>query len=123
MPITATLSLGQGLAVLDLLCSVLLETDGLDLNESGGVHGAEALQGVHGSILHRVEVACVALATLDVHSTLVCHQANLASNILLAEDNGVLNLYKMLDVTNLLKTLVQLGKHTNSRSGLKYYNL
>lgn len=83
--------LGEGLAVLDLLKTVLLEADGVDLNETGGIHGGEALEGVHGGIGLGVEVAGIGLAAEDVGVTLVGHHADLTSNVLLGEDDGVLD--------------------------------
>lgn len=83
--------LGEGLAVLDLLETVLLEANGLDLDETGGVHGGEALEGVHGGIGLGVEVAGIGLAAEDVGVTLVGHHADLTSNVLLGEDDGVLD--------------------------------
>lgn len=83
--------LGEGLAVLNLLKTVLLEADGVDLNETGGVHGGEALEGVHGGIGLGVKVAGIGLAAEDVGVTLVGHHADLTSNVLLGEDDGVLD--------------------------------
>lgn len=83
--------LGEGLAILDLLETVLLEADGVDLDETGGVHGGEALEGVHGGIGLGVEVAGIGLAAEDVGGALVGHHADLTSNVLLGEDDGVLN--------------------------------
>lgn len=81
----------EGLAVLDLLETILLETNGVDLNETSGIHGREALEAVHGGIRLRIEVAGIARAAENVGRALVDEHANLASDILLGEDDGVLD--------------------------------
>ena len=55
-----SLGLAKGLAILDLLQAVLLKADGLDGDEATGVHGREALERVHGSVLLGVQVRRVA---------------------------------------------------------------
>lgn len=85
------LRLAEGLAVLDLLETVFLETNGIDLDKAGGIHGREALEAVHGGIGLRIQVAGVTGATEDVRRALVDEHADLTSDILLGEDDGVLD--------------------------------
>lgn len=71
--------------------TVFLQADGIDLDEASRVHGREALERVHGSVLLRVEVAGVALAAQDVSVALVDGQPDLTGDVLLAEDDRVLD--------------------------------
>lgn len=86
----------ERLAVLDLLETVLLEADGVDLNETGGIHRGEALKAVHGGVLLRVKVAGIAGAAEHVGGALVAHHADLTGDVLLAEDDGVLDKLALL---------------------------
>ena len=61
-----SLGLAKGLAVLDLLLAVLLESDRLDGDKAARVHGREALEGVHGRVLLGVQVRRVARSAEDV---------------------------------------------------------
>ena len=92
------------------MLSILLKTNWLDLNESSGVYRAETFKRVHRNILRRVKVACIALPALHVHIALVRYHTNLASHVFLAEDNGVLNLYKTLEATNPSEPLVSVKR-------------
>ena len=87
------------------MLSILLKTNWLDLNESSGVYRAKTLKRVYRSILCRVKVTYIALLVLHIHVALIRHYTNLASYVFLAEDNGVLNLYKTLEATNPLELL------------------
>ena len=49
-----SLGLAKGLAVLDLLLAVLLESDRLDGDKAARVHRRETLKRVHGGVLLRV---------------------------------------------------------------------
>lgn len=91
-PLRSRLGLGEGLAVLDLLLSVFLEADGLDGNETGGIHGRESLEGVHGSILLRVQVGGVAGSAQNVRVAFVSGQPDDTSDVVLTEDDRVVNL-------------------------------
>lgn len=85
------LSPAEVLPLLGLLETVFLETNGLDTDESGGVHGAEVLESVHAGLELRVQVLSLARSALDVDVALVAHQADLAVDALLAEEEGVLD--------------------------------
>ena len=70
--------------------TVLLQTNGLDGDETAGVLGAEALEGVHAGLLLAVEVALGGGAGKDVGGALVDHHVDGAVDVLLAEVDGVL---------------------------------
>lgn len=70
---------------------VLFQPDGLDLDESRSVFGAEVVQRIHGRLLFGVQVLGAAGTTKDVYISLVAPQANFTVNGLLAENQGVLN--------------------------------
>lgn len=89
---TSYLSLVKRLSVNNLLLAKLLKADGLDGNEASGIHGREALKGVHGSVLLGVEVGGVAGAAKDIGVALVSSQLDLSGNIALREDDGVFDL-------------------------------
>lgn len=79
----------QGFTLLDLGRAVLLQPDRLDGNEATGILGAEALEGVHASLLLTVEVALRRGPRKDMSRALVDHHVDLAMNLLLAENDGV----------------------------------
>ena len=91
------LSAAKRLAILNLLEAVLLEADGVDLNETSGVHGGESLKAVHRRVLLRVEVAGIAGTAEHVGRALVAHHADLTGDVLLTEDDGVLNKLTLLE--------------------------
>lgn len=74
------LGLAKGLAVLDLLLTILHEADGLDGNEASSIHVGEFLERVHGSIRLIVEVGSVAGPAWDIGVALVSgqHQSHCA---------------------------------------------
>lgn len=80
----------KGLALLDLGSTVLLQPDSLDGNESSGVLGAEALEGVHAGLLLAVQVALGCGSGENVGGSLVDHHVHGTGNVLLAELDGVL---------------------------------
>jgi len=80
---------GQRLALLDLGSTILLQSDSLDGNESGGVLGAEAFKGVHAGLFLAVQVAFRRRPGEDVGCSLVDHHVHCTVNVLLAEEDGV----------------------------------
>lgn len=61
----------HSLARLGHLASVLLETDGVDADEAGGVLGSEVTNLVHGGLLHVVELLGVGPAAENTEGALV----------------------------------------------------
>jgi len=80
----------QTLSLLSLGGSVLLQTDGLDADESSGVGWLEGADLVHGGLAGIVQFLGVGAAAEDAEGPLVDAAADLAVDVLLGGDDALL---------------------------------
>lgn len=82
--------LDKRLALLGLHVAVLLQTDGHDADEAGGVAGLKVANLVHAALAHVVQLLGLGPAAEDAEGALVGTAADLAVDVLLGGDDRVL---------------------------------